>query len=218
MHPYALIPLVACIASAAIAIALWLRATSNRRILPVVSLVLAGAFWAFCEVLWSLAPNPDTALGLQRLSALGWIGLGPLSLHVVQQAIGQPDRRMSRVIGALYGIVGFFLVLAWTTPWMVERAVPTAWGYAAVPGPAFATFYTITIAAATTALYRWVRHLQSTPHGTQGGKGRLTTIGLMSPLIAASVTDAVLPSFGVHIPRIGSASIAGGSENSMEKE
>ena len=133
MHPYALIPLAACIASATIAVSLWLRATSNRRILPVVSLGLLGAFWAFCEVLWSLAPNPDAALGLQRLSALGWVGLGPLTLHVVQQAIGQPDRRMSRVIGALYAIAGFFLVLAWTTPWMVERAVPTAWGYAARP-------------------------------------------------------------------------------------
>jgi PAS domain S-box-containing protein len=209
MHPYTLIPLAACIASAAIAIALWLRATSNRRILPVVSLVLAGAFWAFCEVLWSLAPDPDAALGLQRLSALGWVGLGPLSLHVVHQAIGQPDRRMSRVIGALYAVAGFFLVLAWTTPWMVERAVPTAWGYAASPGAAFPIFYAITIAAATTAIYRWIRHLRSTPEGTDGGTGRLATIGLMSPLIATSFTDAVLPSFGVHIPRLGSASLAG---------
>ncbi len=209
MHPYVLIPLAACIASAAIAISLWLRATSNRRILPVVSLGILGAFWALCEVLWSLAPNPDAALGLQRLSALGWVGLGPLSLHVVQQAIGQPDRRMSRVIGALYAIAGFFLALAWATPWMVERAVPTAWGYAAAPGPAFSIFYAITIAAAATALYRWIRHLRSTPQGTHGWKGRLATLGLMSPLIAASVTDAVLPSLGVHIPRIGSASLAG---------
>lgn len=209
MHPYALIPLVACITSATIAVSLWLRATSNRRILPVVSLVLAGAFWAFCEVLWSLAPNPDTALGLQRLSALGWVGLGPLSLHVVQQAIGQPDRRMSRVIGVLYAIAGFFLVLAWTTPWMVERAVPTAWGYAASPGAAFSIFYALTIATAATAIYRWIRHLRSAPEGTGVGKGRLATIGLMGPLVATSFTDAVLPSLGVHIPRLGSASLAG---------
>jgi signal transduction histidine kinase len=208
MHPYALIPLAACIVSASIAVSLWLRATSDRRILPVVSLGLLGAFWAFCEVLWSLAPNPEAAVGLQRLSALGWIGLGPLSLHVVQQAIGQPDRRMSRVIGALYAIAGFFLVLTWTTPWMVERALPTAWGYAAVPGEAFSIFYAITVAAASTAIYRWIRHLRSTPEGTAGGKGRLATIGLVSPLIATSLTDAILPSFDVHIPRLGTAAIA----------
>ena len=176
MHPYAIIPLLACVTSATIAISLWLRATSDRRILPVVSLGLAGAFWALCEVLWSLAPNAETALGFQRLSALGWIGLGPLSLHVVQQAIGKPDRRMSRIIGALYAIAGFFLVLAWTTPWIVERAVPTAWGYAASPGAAFPIFYAISIAAATTAIYRWIRHLRSTPEGTEGGKGPLATI------------------------------------------
>jgi signal transduction histidine kinase len=175
----------------------------------VVSLAAVGAFWAFCEVLWSLAPNPDAALDLQRLSALGWVGLGPLSLHVVQQAIGQPDRRMSRIIGALYALAGFFLALAWVTPWMVERAVPTAWGYAAAPGPAFPVYYAITIAAAATAVYRWIRHLRSTPEGIQGGKGWLAIVGLMIPLVAASLTDAILPALGVHIPRLGSASLAG---------
>jgi two-component system NtrC family sensor kinase len=173
-----------------------------------VLLGFTGAFWALCEVLWSLAPSPEAALPLQRLSALGWVGLGPLALHVVHQAIGQPDRRMSRIIGALYGLAGLFLVLSWTTPWLVERAVPTAWGYGVAPGRAFPIYYAITIAAATTALYRWIQHLRSTPDGIRGWKGWLATIGLMSPMVAASLTDAILPFLGVHLPRIGSASVA----------
>ena len=137
MHPYALIPLAACITSATIAVSLWLRAPANRRLLPVVWLGILGAFWALCELLWSLAPSPEAALPFQRLSALGWVGLGPLALHVVHQAIGQPDRRMVRIIGALYALAGLFLALTWATPWMVERAVPTAWGYTAAPGTVF---------------------------------------------------------------------------------
>jgi two-component system NtrC family sensor kinase len=208
MHPYALIPLAACISSAAITISLWLRAPSNRGILPVVSMGILGAFWALCEVLWSMAPNPEAALFLQRLSALGWVGLGPLALHVVHQAIGQPDRRMSRAIGGLYALSALFLVLSWTTPWMVERAVPTTWGYGVAPGAAFPIYYVITIAAAATALYRWIRHLRSTPEAIRGWKGWLATIGLISPMAVASLTDAILPLLDVHPPRIGSASLA----------
>jgi two-component system NtrC family sensor kinase len=207
MHPYTLVPLAACIASAAIAVSLWLRAPTNRRIYPVVSLGILGAFWALCEVLWSLAPNPDAALSLQRLSAPAWIGLGPLALHMVQKAIEEPDRRISRIIGALYALAGLFLVLAWTTPWLVERAVPTAWGYGAVPGRLFPIYYVITMAAAGTALYRWIRHLQSTPERIRGWKGWLATIGLMSPMVAASLTDGILPTLGVHPPRIGTLSV-----------
>jgi signal transduction histidine kinase len=208
MHPYALVPLAACIASAAIAVSLWLRAPANRRILPVVSLALLGAFWALCEVLWSLAPNADAALKLQRLSALGWIGLGPLALHVVHQAVERPDRRMSRLIGALYAFDAVFLVLAWTTPWVIEAAVPTSWGYGAVPGPAFPIYYAVTIGASAAALHRWIRYLRTTPQGIRGWKGWLATIGLMSPMLAASLTDAILPMLGVHPPRVGTASVA----------
>jgi two-component system NtrC family sensor kinase len=190
------------------AVSFWLRAPGNRRVLPFVSLAGLGAFWGLCEVLWSLAPNPDAALHLQRLSALGWVGLGPLALHVVHQAIEQPDRRISRIIGGLYVLAGLFLALAWTTPWMVERAVPTSWGYGVVPGAIFPLYYLMTIAAAATALYRWLRHLHSTPEGILGWKEWLATIGLMSPMLAASLTDAILPVLGVHLPRIGSASVA----------
>jgi PAS domain S-box-containing protein len=127
---------------------------------------------------------------------------------VVHLAIGQPDRRISRAISGLYALAALFLAMGWATPWMIERAVPTAWGYAAAPGPAFPIYYLITITAAATALYRWIRHLRSTPQGIHGWKGWLATIGLISPMAAASLTDAILPLLGVHVPRIGSASIA----------
>jgi hypothetical protein len=174
----------------------------------VVSLAILGAFWGLCEVLWSLAPNPDTALYLQRLSALGWVGLGPLALHVVHQAIGRPSHRMPRVIGGLYVLSALFLALAWTTPLLVERAVPTSWGYGVVPGAAFPVYYVITIAACATALLRWIRHLRTSPEGSQDWKGRLATIGLLSPMVAASLTDAILPMLNIHPPRIGSLSVA----------
>jgi PAS domain S-box-containing protein len=127
---------------------------------------------------------------------------------VVHQAIGQPDRRMSRAITGLYGLSGLFLALAWTTPWMVERATPTAWGYAMVPGPAFAIYYLVTIAAAALALRRWTLHLRSAPEEIRNWKGGLATIGLASPMVVASLTDAILPILGVHVPRLGSASVA----------
>jgi len=208
MHPYVLIPLAACIASAAIAVSLWIRAPGNRRVLPLISLGILGAFWALCEVLWNLAADPEAALRLQRLSAPGWVGLGPLSLHVVQRAIEQPDRRISRIIGGLYALAGLFLALTWATPWMLARAVPTAWGYGVATGPAFPVYYAITITAAATALFRWIRYLRSTPEGIRGWKGWLATIGLMCPMVAPSLTDAILPILGVHVPRLGSASVA----------
>jgi signal transduction histidine kinase len=208
MHPYVLIPLTACLASSAIAIALWLRAPANRRILPVVSLTMLGAFWALCEVFWNLTHNPETVLILQRLSAPGWVALGPLALHVVYQAIERSDPRQARIIKALYACSGVFLALTWVTPWMIERSLPTAWGYGLVPGPAFPIYYAVTITAAAVALRRWIRHLRSADAGVHGWKGWMATAGLLSPMILASLTDGILPVFGIHPPRLGTLSVA----------
>jgi len=136
------------------------------------------------------------------------VALGPLALHVVYQAIERSDPRQSRIIKALYACSGVFLAITWTTPWMIERAVPTRWGYGLVPGPVFPIYYAVTIAAASLALRRWILHLRSDEPGGQGWKGWMATTGLIIPMILASLTDAILPVLGIHLPRLGSLSVA----------
>ena len=58
MHPYLIVPILACLLSGATALALWMQDPGNRRIRPIVGVGLCGAFWAFCEIGWNQATNP----------------------------------------------------------------------------------------------------------------------------------------------------------------
>jgi len=66
MHPYALIPLATCVASCAMAAAIYARdprGTGNRLLAGVVA---ANAVWATSELFWSGAGSPESALAFAR--------------------------------------------------------------------------------------------------------------------------------------------------------
>ncbi len=46
------------------------------------SVAACGAWWAFCEVMWNTAHDREVAHRLIRLSALGWMFIGPAVLHL----------------------------------------------------------------------------------------------------------------------------------------
>ena len=93
MHAYTFVPLVACVVLSTLALSIWTRAFGSV-VRPIGVLFGAAAFWAFCEVLWNMAPDAATATFVQRLSAPGWMLLGPLCLDGF--VAGTPARSRTR--------------------------------------------------------------------------------------------------------------------------
>ncbi|MCZ6783153.1 MAG: ATP-binding protein [Proteobacteria bacterium] len=206
MHPYVIVPLAACVICSAFAIALLVRdpfAPSNR-----VGAVLIGgmAWWAFCEVLWNLAPDAVTAHRFVLLSMPSWCFIGPTAVHLFLEA-GSDWPRLRRALPFLYCAAAVFLLVGLITPWLIADMQPMPWGYAYTVGPVFPFYYLFTILCAVQALRLWLA--TGAAEDPESRRVRLpVTLGILVPIVFASATDAILPMAGIQLPRLGTASFA----------
>ncbi len=208
MNPYLAVPLlaaIACFGLSAVILLIGVRQLPNR---VSGALMLGSGFWAACEVLWNSAGDPTAALWLKRISAPGWIFLGPLAFHLMVSLASLEVGRLRRLIPVLYASAALFLPLAWATPWMIRGMQPTGWGFAAVPGPLFAPWLGLTGLAAVLALALWIRdHRAPNDRGidTRSPRALATVVVLCS---AVGLIDGLLPLLGVQLPRIGTPGLA----------
>jgi len=206
MQHYVLIPLVSCIVSAILASGILARSPADPRN-RLAALVVSGAsFWAFCEVLWNTRSDEAVVLWLVRASALGWVCIGPLTLHLFLGLTGATAPRTRRALPVLYAIGALFLIVDWTTPWIHPSVERTSWGWAYSLGPAYPAFYVFTMANVAFALGLAFQVYRRSASPGERAQSIWVMIGLFSPLSIASMTDGVLPYLGVQVPRLGTAS------------
>jgi len=208
MNLYFLIPLLSCLASATLGSALLARDPrhpANRRF---ALLMLCAAFWAGCEVVWNTQQSAGVALTLVRLSALGWVWVGPLGLQLFLELTDDGPSWVWRVLPLLYAVCAGFLALALATPLMHVSVERESWGWAYVLGPAYPVFYLVTIASLLVAISIGVRAFRRSASPADRSQGRWLALGILTPLSVASLTDGILPMLGVQLPRLGTASFA----------
>ena len=99
MHPFVFVPLAAAVSACAMAGAAWGRDPSRPPSRVLAGVLLACGFWSLCQVAWSLAGSAQQALTAARLACLGFLWLGPLSLHL--HATLQPEDVAASVLNAL---------------------------------------------------------------------------------------------------------------------
>jgi signal transduction histidine kinase len=205
VNAYQLLPLLACVTSAMLAVGILAR-DANHRANRVAALLMMGvAFWSLCEVLWNGAHDPDVVLRLVRLSSLGWVALGPFALHLFLELTGARAERTRRLLPLLYGLSACFLAIAIATPWMHRAVVRTSWGWGYLFGPAYPPFYGFTVACLTAAMARGFRDLRSRAPAERS-QVRSLVVGIGVPMVVASVSDGILPLLGFQPPRLGTAS------------
>src|SRR5262245_57744756 len=206
MHGYVVVPLLACTLSAATALAVWTRDPGNRRVRPIVGVSTCAALWSFCEIAWHVAATPEAALTWMRLSAIGWVPIGPIAFHALMLARDRDTAAVRSWVGALYGSSAALLVAAFTSSAVITEAVRTWWGWTPVPGPAMGLQYLVTGGSVAAGLILgWGAREQSAEERRRLFAVRLA-IGL--PLLVASVTDVVLPMLGINaVPRLGTLSL-----------
>jgi len=206
MTLYLAVPLTTCVVTAALAAAILAR-DARQPVNRLAALLVGGAsLWSFCEVLWNAQANPGIALALVKASALGWIWIGPLTLHLFLEIIGEPMPRARRWLPRLYAGSAGFLLVDWLTPWLHPGVVRTGWGFAYRLGTAYALYYAFTVGCLALALHAAARAYRRSASPAERSQARWVSVGIFVPLVVASVTDGLLPLAGVQLPRFGTAS------------
>jgi PAS domain S-box-containing protein len=206
MHPALLVPLFACIASAMLAAALLSHDADQRANRLIAAVLVCCCWWSLCEVLWNVQDDARVVVWLVRASGAGWIWLGPLSMHLYTEFAADARSPVRRALPAAYATAATSLALYLGTPWCVTGAVPTAWGWGYRFGPLFPPVYLTTLGWIGLALAHWPQLLVgASPRERRQAVGLL--VGVAAPLTLASLTDVILPGLGVHVPRLGSASL-----------
>jgi len=206
MTLYLLIPLTAAVASAALATAIFVRDPEQRANRLATRLVAGVTFWSLCEVLWNLQTDADAVRIFVRMSALGWVFIGPLSYDLLGEITGESRPGRRRTAGSLYAIASMFLWAAWFTPWMHPEMVATSWGWGYEIGALHLVYLAFTIACITVGL-NFGRRAYRTASPGERGQALYVGGGIVVPLIVASATDSLLPLFGCQPPRLGTAAM-----------
>jgi signal transduction histidine kinase len=203
-----LIPLFACLASALSALTILLRDPAHPGNRVATALVGAAAYWALCQVFWTLTPDAETARRMLGLAAFGWGWIGPLALHLVLEVTRRPPRWVRRTLPVLYAIGGGFVLLEIATPWLHRRALPAPWGWSFELGPGWVFFYSFTMACVVPAVIIGLRGVRNAPSPAERRQVRIIALGVAVPIIVASLASTILPMLQIELPRISAASFA----------
>jgi PAS domain S-box-containing protein len=172
-------------------------------------ILLGAGFWGVCETFWTLSADPATALFFVRLSAPGWLWLGPLALHLFLTGAGRPGADWARrALPFLYAVPALVLVAEWTTDWMHPAVIARPWGWSYEVGAVYWGWYAFTASIAAVGVASAVLDSRRSDTPAERLQGAWLSTGAGFPLILGSLTDGLLPILGVQVPRLGVASFA----------
>ena len=202
---YPLIPLVACVVSALVAVRTWMREPDNRQMWPHVGVSALTSAWAFCEVLALQARSHETALFWAQISAVPILPLAPVALHAIAIGCDGLTPGIARQLRWLYAACVPLLVLGLGTDAFVLGMVPTGHGWNTRPGPGI-VLWGLMLAWAAVGM---ARVLERSTVSLDPAMKRLLTVSALLPLTVGPATDLLLPALGIHeFPRLGVASVA----------
>jgi signal transduction histidine kinase len=210
LHPYVLIPLFASVAAAMAGSSVLTRDSVNRGHRLLAAIFGCAAYWSLVEVVRNSLDEPTWIPWLFRLASIGWMPLGALCFHLFLELVGDTSAWLRRrCVPALYLLSAVSAAVYITTPWGIESVHPTSWGWGYTPGRFFVFFYAPTAAFIALSLgVLWRRVYPADAPISERRQGWVAFAAIMTPLVVASVTDAILPMCGVNLPRVGSSSLA----------
>jgi PAS domain S-box-containing protein len=207
MHPFLLVPLFACLAAVGMAAAILSRDPGQRVNRLVAVVLVCSAWWSLCEVVWGMADDPETVRWLIKASSLGWLWLGPLCLEILTELAGDAKLKLRRLVPLAYVTAAASIVLYIATPWCVGEPVRVSWGWGITFGPLFGLVFVPTFGYVVLTLVMLPRFFGSDVSPGERREARWLMAGIMLPLTASTVTDALMPMLGHQVPRLGSTSL-----------
>ena len=209
MHPVVLIPLFASIAAAIVGSSILTRDSMNRGHRLLAAIFGCISYWSLLEFIIATLDDPSWVPLALRLSSIGWMPLGALCFHLFLELVGETSTWLRRrCVPVLYALAGVSVAICIATPWGFESVHRTSWGWGFTPGPFFFFFYAPTaLFVAVSLAVLWRRVYPADAPTSERRQGYLTFAAIAIPLVVASLTDAILPMNGIHLPQLGSASL-----------
>lgn len=205
---YEILLLAACLGGAISATSIFTRDPDEPTNHFAAAIVAGGAWWALCEIMWNRAHDPATVMMWIKLSALGWIAIGPLCLQMLLAMAARPIQPFRPLLRCLYASAAMFVAIDWTTSWIHMRVVETSWGWSYQLGPFYLLFYVMTMVALGVGLAVVGRDMKNWTSEGERAQGRGLFVAIMVPVIVASTTDGILPLLDVHVWHLGTVSLA----------
>jgi PAS domain S-box-containing protein len=208
MHPYHLALAAGSVISAVCAGCIFGQ-NPRRRESQLAALVLLGAaWWGICEVAWNMAPDAASARRLMRLSAPGWVFVGPLVLHAFARSGARVSEGLGTMLTVLYGASAAFLILGTSTNLILDDLVQTSWGWKYTFGPAFMPYCMCMAVGVGWTLRLFLRGRRGGVSPAAERPRPLIFLPFLIPLTVSIVTDVILPGMGFRFPVLGSISFA----------
>lgn len=208
MHAYVLLVATAAIVSALCAGGILASDPRGRASRRGAALLFVSSYWAISEVAWNLAADRETALAWVRASAPGWLFHGPVVLQLFLEAEGGAWPRLRRLVPPLYAASFAFVAITWFTPWMIRDMVQTPWGWGYVVGPAHPLMFAVSMLGIIPSLVVVRRLFRQLSSPAERRQKPWLALGIATPICAASVTDVLLPSLGIQVPRLATSAMA----------
>jgi PAS domain S-box-containing protein len=205
---FSVLELASCCALLVTATTILVRDPTDRGNRSAALLLYAGAFWAICQVLWNNVDDPELALWLVRLSAAGWVWLGPLSAGFILAVTRKHAPHLTKTMRPHFALAAAFLAVEWFTPLVHTRIEPAWWGWSYAFGPAYPLFYVLMSSALLSALSLAVRAYRESSLEAERTQARWIAFAIAQFLLIGSTTDGILPYFGVAVPQLATTTYA----------
>jgi signal transduction histidine kinase len=167
----------------------------------IAALFFCNGWWATSEFFLFQEADPDTAIIIIRLMAIGWMPLGVLYLHAFVTLSSIEGRATTKMVAPLYLSFAVMLPIGLWTDFVVLRAVATDFGWRPEYNVGMVPAYLILAIPVIATLTGW-RRLMSVPES--GGKRRLARViffGISLALVVGTMTEVILPAVG--LPSVG---------------
>jgi signal transduction histidine kinase len=205
---YLALPIVSMAVATILAAAIVARDPGLRIHRLAGALLAATAWWSFCEVVWQLQDDAEDVLHLVRLSSLGWMTLGPISLAIFAEIAGRPRVLVERALPVSWACAAVGITVYQLTPAVRSAVWTEAWGWGYRLTPVFLLPYAIAVTPPVAVLLLWRRF-----HPTErvvGGERRISRLMFAAVCVGLAMTlatDVALPLMGRNWLHVGAASI-----------
>ncbi len=208
MLAFTALQLLACAALLVSATTILVRDSRDAGNRQAALMLYCGAFWAICQLLWNTSQDPVAAFALVKLSALGWVGIGPLIARFIVSLTGVAAPRLQRALRGYFAFSAFFLALTWFTPWVHTGVVRRSWGFGYTFGPLYALYFFVTVGSLLSGIAVASRAYRETTLESVRSQANWIAFGFLQLLLIGSITDGILPFFGVIVPQLATTSFA----------
>ncbi len=208
MHFFTALQLFDVCALLVCATTILVRDTADRGNRTAAVLLYGGAIWASCQLLWNTTTDPEWALSLVRISALGWAAIGPLAALFILEVTRAPAPHLRRALPAFFAAALLFIALDWFTPWVHEGVTRSQLGWTYQFGPVYPASFAVTVGSFLWGLVVAVRSYRASTLESERIQGLWIAGGIAQLLGVGAVTDGVLPWLGIPCPQLATTAYA----------